>query len=155
MAERISKINRIEKSEEQIKAESLSEVTDAIAENKDSILKAINLVKALDDAKLLDAMSGAVNGRGVIANKFAVELNKEQYTGLISNMASLVFLLGDLNVDDLTTMLNKVSKGLHVANQANPNQKTSITGLMGVLRDDEMNKSLTYMLNMLRGMSRE
>ena len=108
MAERISKINRIEKSEEQIKAESLSEVTDAIAENKDSILKAINLVKALDDAKLLDAMSGAVNGRGVIANKFAVELNKEQYTGLISNMASLVFLLGDLNVDDLTTMLNKV-----------------------------------------------
>ena len=155
MAERISKINRIEKSEEQIKAESLSEVTDAIAENKDSILKAINLVKALDDAKLLDAMSGAVNGRGVIANKFAVELNKEQYTGLISNMASLVFLLGDLNVDDLTTMLNKVSKGIRVANQANPNQKTSITGLMGVLRDDEMNKSLTYMLNMLRGMSRE
>jgi uncharacterized protein YjgD (DUF1641 family) len=155
MAERISKINRIQKSEEQIKAESLSEVTDAIAENKDSILKAINLVKALDDAKLLDAMSGAVNGRGVIANKFAVELNKEQYTGLISNMASLVFLLGDLNVDDLTTMLNKVSKGLRVANQANPNQKTSITGLMGVLRDDEMNKSLTYMLNMLRGMSRE
>lgn len=155
MAERISKINRIEKSEEQIKAESLSEVTDAIAENKDSILKAINLVKALDDAKILDAMSGAVNGRGVIANKFAVELNKEQYTGLISNMASLVFLLGDLNVDDLTTMLNKVSKGLRVANQANPNQKTSITGLMGVLRDDEMNKSLTYMLNMLRGMSRE
>lgn len=155
MAERISKINRIEKSEEQIKAESLSEVTEAIAENKDSILKAINLVKALDDAKLLDAMSGAVNGRGVIANKFAVELNKEQYTGLISNMASLVFLLGDLNVDDLTTMLNKVSKGIRVANQANPNQKTSITGLMGVLRDDEMNKSLTYMLNMLRGMSRE
>lgn len=155
MAERIGKINRIQKSEEQIKAESLSEVTDAIAENKDSILKAINLVKALDDAKLLDAMSGAVNGRGVIANKFAVELNKEQYTGLISNMASLVFLLGDLNVDDLTTMLNKVSKGLRVANQANPNQKTSITGLMGVLRDDEMNKSLTYMLNMLRGMSRE
>lgn len=155
MAERISKINRIEKSEEQIKAENLSEVTDAIAENKDSILKAINLVRSLDDAKLLDAMSGAVNGRGVIANKFAVELNKEQYTGLISNMASLVFLLGDLNVDDLTAMLNKVSKGLHVANQANPNQKTSITGLLGVLRDDEMNKSLTYMLNMLRGMSRD
>ncbi|MBF7016411.1 DUF1641 domain-containing protein [Staphylococcus durrellii] len=155
MAERISKINRIEKSEEEIKAESLSEVTDAIAENKDSILKAINLVRSLDDAKLLDAMSGAINGRGVIANKFAVELNKEQYTGLISNMASLVFLLGDLNVDDLTMMLNKVTKGLRVANQANPNQKTSITGMLGVLRDDEMNKSLTYMLNMLRGMSRD
>ncbi|MDW3977617.1 DUF1641 domain-containing protein [Staphylococcus saprophyticus] len=155
MAERITQIKRMQKSEAELKEESLTEVTDAIVANKDSILKAINIISTLDDAKLLDAMSGAVKSRGVIANKFAVELNKEQYTGLISNMASLVFLLGDLNVDDLTTMLNKVNKGLNVANKANPNQKTSITGLMGILKDDEMNRSLTYMLNMLRGMSRD
>ena len=154
MAERITKIKRMQKSEEQIKQESLAEVTDAIAANKDSIMKAINIISTLDDAKILDALSGIVNSRGVIANKFAVELNKEQYTGLITNMASLVFLLGDLNVNDLSIMLNKVNKGLSVANQASPNQKTSITGLMSVLRDDEMNRSLTYMLNMLRGMSR-
>ncbi|AQM41353.1 DUF1641 domain-containing protein [Staphylococcus cohnii] len=154
MAERITKIKRMQKSEEQIKQESLAEVTDAIAANKDSIMKAINIISTLDDAKILDAVSGMVNSRGVIANKFAVELNKEQYTGLITNMASLVFLLGDLNVNDLSIMLNKVNKGLSVANQASPNQKTSITGLMSVLRDDEMNRSLTYMLNMLRGMSR-
>ena len=155
MAERITQIKRMQKSEAELKEESLTEVTDAIVANKDSILKAINIISTLDDAKLLDAMSGAVKSRGVIANKFAVELNKEQYTGLISNMASLVFLLGDLNVDDLTTMLNKVNKGLSVANKANTNQKTSITGLMGILKDDEMNRSLTYMLNMLRGMSRD
>ncbi|GEQ02995.1 DUF1641 domain-containing protein [Staphylococcus ureilyticus] len=154
MAERITKIKRMQKSEEQIKQESLAEVTDAIAANKDSIMKAINIISTLDDAKILDAVSGMVNSRGVIANKFAVELNKEQYTGLITNMASLVFILGDLNVNDLSIMLNKVNKGLSVANQASPNQKTSITGLMSVLRDDEMNRSLTYMLNMLRGMSR-
>ena len=154
MAERITKIKRMQKSEEQIKQESLAEVTDAIAANKDSIMKAINIISTLDDAKILDAVSGMVNSRGVIANKFAVELNKEQYTGLITNMASLVFLLGDLNVNDLSIMLNKVNKGLSVANQASTNQKTSITGLMSVLKDDEMNRSLTYMLNMLRGMSR-
>ncbi|MBB2507376.1 DUF1641 domain-containing protein [Staphylococcus cohnii] len=154
MAERITKIKRMQKSEEQIKQESLAEVTDAIAANKDSIMKAINIISTLDDAKILDALSGIVNSRGVIANKFAVELNKEQYTGLITNMASLVFLLGDLNVNDLSIMLNKVNKGLSIANQASPNQKTSITGLMSVLKDDEMNRSLTYMLNMLRGMSR-
>ena len=83
MAERITKINRIQKTDEQIKQESLDEVTTAIAENKESILKAINIISTLDDAKLLDALSGAVKGRGVIANKFAVELNKDQYSGLI------------------------------------------------------------------------
>ncbi len=156
MAERISsKIRRLEKSEEQIKLESLNEVTEAIAANKDSILKAIKLIKVLDDAKILDALNGAVRGRQVIINKFAVELNKDIYTGLLSNMASMVFLLGELNVSDLSDSLNKVNKGLHVANQASPNAKTSVRSLFGVLKDDDMNRSLTYMLNMLKGMSRE
>ncbi|MFS4862535.1 DUF1641 domain-containing protein [Staphylococcus aureus] len=156
MAERISsKIRRLEKSEEQIKLESLNEVTEAIAANKDSILKAIKLIKVLDDAKILDALNGAVRGRQVIINKFAVELNKDIYTGLLTNMASMVFLLGELNVSDLNDFLNKVNKGLHVANQASPNAKTSVRSLLGVLKDDDMNRSLTYMLNMLKGMSRE
>ncbi|HID1318494.1 TPA: DUF1641 domain-containing protein [Staphylococcus aureus] len=156
MAERISsKIRRLEKSEEQIKLESLNEVTEAIAANKDSILKAIKLIKTLDDAKILDALNGAVRGRQVIINKFAVELNKDIYTGLLSNMASMIFLLGELNVSDLRDFLNKVNKGLHVANQASPNAKTSVRSLLGVLKDDDMNRSLTYMLNMLKGMSRE
>ena len=73
MAERITKIKRMQKSEEQIKQESIAEVTDAIAANKDSIMKAINIISTLDDAKILDAVSGMVNSRGVIANKFAVE----------------------------------------------------------------------------------
>ena len=94
MAERISsKIRRLEKSEEQIKLESLNEVTEAIAANKDSILKAIKLIKTLDDAKILDALNGAVRGRQVIINKFTVELNKDIYTGLLSNMASMVFFI--------------------------------------------------------------
>lgn len=156
MAERISsKIRRLEKSEEQIKLESLNEVTEAIAANKDSILKAIKLIKVLDDAKILDALNGAVRGRQVIINKFAVELNKDIYTGLLTNMASMVFLLGELNVSDLSDFLNKVNKGLRVANQASPNAKTSVRSLLGVLKDDDMNRSLTYMLNMLKGMSRE
>ena len=51
MAERITEIKRMQKSPEQVKAESLNEVLDAISENKDSILKAIRLVKVLDERK--------------------------------------------------------------------------------------------------------
>ena len=83
-----------------------------------------------------------------------MELNKDIYTGLLSNMAQMV-LLGDLNVKDLSEMLNRLNKGLHVANQASPNARTSIRNLMGILKDDDMNRSLTYMLNLLKGMSRE
>lgn len=155
MAERITQIKRMEKSDEQVKADNLNEVLDAIYENKDSIMKAIRLVKVLDEAKLLDALSGGIKGRQVIINKFAVELNKDIYTGLLSNMASLVFLLGDLNVKDLSEMLNRLNKGMHVANQASSHSKTNVRSLLGVLKDDDMNRSITYMLNLLKGMSRE
>ncbi|MCM3295836.1 DUF1641 domain-containing protein [Staphylococcus capitis] len=155
MAERITEIKRLKKSPEQIKNENLNEVLDAIAENKDSILKAIRLIHTLDEAKILDALNGGFKARQVIINKFAVELNKDIYTGLLSNMAQMVFLLCDLNVKDLSEMLNRLNKGLHVANQASPNARTSIRNLMGILKDDDMNRSLTYMLNLLKGMSRE
>ena len=50
MAERITEIKRLKKSPEQIKNENLNEVLDAIAENKDSILKAIRLFHSLYEA---------------------------------------------------------------------------------------------------------
>ena len=154
MAERISKIKRIEKSEAEIKAEQVAKVTDAIAENSESILKAIKLVEALDEAKILDALTGAIKQRGVITEKVVTELNKDQYAGAIHNIGQMAFLLGDLNPDDLKILMNKLNKGLRVAHQVSGNQRTSIAGLMGILRDDDMNQSLTYFLNILKGMSR-
>ncbi|MDU4504639.1 MAG: DUF1641 domain-containing protein, partial [Staphylococcus warneri] len=35
------------------------------------------------------------------------------------------------------------------------NAKTTIRSLMSVLKDDDMNRSLTYMINLLKGMSKE
>ncbi|UEX90531.1 DUF1641 domain-containing protein [Staphylococcus ratti] len=154
MAERISKIKRIEKSEAEIKAEQVAKVTDAIAENSESILKAIKLVEALDEAKILDALTGAVRQRSTITEKIVTELNKDQYSGIIHNIGQMAFLLGDLNPDDLKILVKKLNKGLHVAHQASTNQRTSITGLMGILKDDDMNQTLTYFLNILKGMSR-
>ena len=149
MAERITEIKRLKKSYEQIKQESLNDVIDAIVENKDSILKAIRLIGILDEAKILDALKA----RQVIINKFAVELNKDIYSGVLTNMAQLVFLLGELDVKDLSELLSRLNRGIHAANLTKPGDKTTIKSLVGFLRDDDLNRSMTYMLNLLRGMS--
>jgi len=153
MAERITEIKRLKKSYEQIKQESLNDVIDAIVENKDSILKAIRLIGILDEAKILDALNGGLKARQVIINKFAVELNKEIYSGVLTNMAQLVFLLGELDVKDLSELLSRLNRGIHAANLTKPGDKTTIKSLVGFLRDDDLNRSMTYMLNLLRGMS--
>ena len=153
MAERITEIKRLKKSYEQIKQESLNDVIDAIVENKDSILKAIRLIGILDEAKILDALNGGLKARQVIINKFAVELNKDIYSGVLTNMAQLVFLLGELDVKDLSELLSRLNIGIHAANLTKPGDKTTIKSLVGFLRDDDLNRSMTYMLNLLRGMS--
>ncbi|MDU5912252.1 MAG: DUF1641 domain-containing protein [Staphylococcus epidermidis] len=153
MAERITEIKRLKKSYEQIKQESLNDVIDAIVENKDSILKAIRLIGILDEAKILDALNGGLKARQVIINKFAVELNKDIYSGVLTNMAQLVFLLGELDVKDLSELLSRLNRGIHATNLTKPGDKTTIKSLVGFLRDDDLNRSMTYMLNLLRGMS--
>lgn len=153
MAERITEIKRLKKSYEQIKQESLNDVIDAIVENKDSILKAIRLIGILDEAKILDALNGGLKARQVIINKFAVELNKDIYSGVLTNMAQLVFLLGELDVKDLSELLSRLNRGIHAANLTKAGDKTTIKSLVGFLRDDDLNRSMTYMLNLLRGMS--
>lgn len=153
MAERITEIKRLKKSYEQIKQESLNDVIDAIVENKDSILKAIRLIGILDEAKILDALNGGLKARQVIINKFAVELNKDIYSSVLTNMAQLVFLLGELDVKDLSELLSRLNRGIHAANLTKPGDKTTIKSLVGFLRDDDLNRSMTYMLNLLRGMS--
>ena len=153
IAERITEIKRLKKSYEQIKQESLNDVIDAIVENKDSILKAIRLIGILDEAKILDALNGGLKARQVIINKFAVELNKDIYSGVLTNMAQLVFLLGELDVKDLSELLSRLNRGIHAANLTKPGDKTTIKSLVGFLRDDDLNRSMTYMLNLLRGMS--
>lgn len=153
MAERITEIKRLKKSYEQIKQESLNDVIDAIVENKDSILKAIRLIGILDEAKILDAINGGLKARQVIINKFAVELNKDIYSGVLTNMAQLVFLLGELDFKDLSELLSRLNRGIHAANLTKPGDKTTIKNLVGFLRDDDLNRSMTYMLNLLRGMS--
>ncbi|MCG1227033.1 DUF1641 domain-containing protein [Staphylococcus epidermidis] len=153
MAERITEIKRLKNSYEQIKQESLNDVIDAIVENKDSILKAIRLIGILDEAKILDALNGGLKARQVIINKFAVELNKDIYSGVLTNMAQLVFLLGELDVKDLSELLSRLNRGIHAANLTKPGDKTTIKSLVGFLRDDDLNRSMTYMLNLLRGMS--
>ena len=63
-------------------------------------------------------------------------------------------MLGKVDVAGTEEMLEKLNKGLKNANQASPNQRTSIGSLVGLLKDDEANRSITYFLNILKGMSR-
>lgn len=155
MANPITHIKRMEYTEEEVQAENLDEVMTAVSDNKDTILKGISLLHTLDESGMLDMTDALIKQRKAAMENIFSELNRPQYTGVLENMSKLVFLLGDLDVEKLSEFTKKINQGMVETSISNPDEKASVMGLMKALKDPEINRSITMILQFLRGMGRE
>lgn len=155
MANPISEIKRKEIPESVIKKQDLAEVTEAIAENKEAILKGIDLLTTLHEGGALDAINALVKHKKDAVANIVDEISKPQYTGTLENMSELFFLLGDLKIDQLSYFTEKLNEGMEEARVATKEEPVSYMGLMKTLKNPEVNRSITMLLGFLRGMGRE
>nr|WP_263314905.1 DUF1641 domain-containing protein [Mammaliicoccus sp. Marseille-Q6498] len=155
MAERIKVIRKFQETKEYKIEQNLKDIQGRLSDHKIAIEKGIDILDALEEAQALDAFHAAIVQRKVITGNLVSELNKEQYEGVLGNLGQLLFLLGDVDLEEASTFIKKINNGMKVANRANSNKKTSMTDLLGALKDPEINQSVTMLLNFLRGMSRE
>ena len=155
MASPTRKIKRMEITEEQVIDHNVDEVLRAISANKDSILSGIEMLTALDNGGLLETTSALVNHRKEITKNVAQEINKPQYAGALHNLGQMLFLLGDLNIDKMEEFTDKINKGLEGMGDTKQDEHTSYVGLLRALKDPDVNRSLTMLLNFLKGMGKE
>jgi len=155
MAEPITNIKRMEYSEEEIKDQHLDEVLTAVSNNKDAILKGIALLRTLDDNGMLDFTDALIKQRKAAMENIFSELNKPTYTGILENVSKLAFLLGDLDVEKLGEFTDRINQGMVETSISDPDEKASVMGLVKALKDPEINRSVTMILQFLRGMGRE
>lgn len=155
MAERIKVIRKFQETKEYKIEQNLKDIQGRLSDHKIAIEKGIDILDALEEAQALDAFHAAIVQRKVITGNLVSELNKEQYEGVLGNLGQLLFLLGNVDLEEASTFIKKINNGMKVANRANSNKKTSMTDLLGALKDPEINQSVTMLLNFLRGMSRE
>lgn len=155
MAERITTIKKIKEPKEYKIEKNIADLKNKLSENKSAIQKGIEILNVLEEAEALDAVHAAITKRKVITEKLVNEINKEHYENILGNLGQMLFLLGDLDLDEASQFVRKINNGMKVANRANPHAKTSITDLLGALKDPEINRSVTMLLHFLKGMSRE
>lgn len=154
MAEPITNIKKMTYSDEEVKEGNLGEVLAAVSDNKDAILKGITLLRTLDDNGMLDVTDALIKQRKAAMDNIFSELNKPTYSGVLENVSKLVFLLGDIDVDKLGQFTERINQGMMETNISNPDEKASVTGLIKALKDPEINRSITMILQFLRGMGR-
>lgn len=155
MAEPIRKVKRLEIPEEEIIDRDVQEVKKAISDNKTAIINGIELLSVLDEDDFLMMFKAMINHRKAITKNVFTEINKPMYEGALHNLGQMLFLLGDLNLDQMQSFAVKMNRGLAEASATKEEERTSYMGMVRALKDPEVNHSMTMLLNFLRGMGKE
>ncbi|MCA1023551.1 DUF1641 domain-containing protein [Halobacillus litoralis] len=155
MARAITDIKRLEKSREEVIEENVQEVKEAVADNKDAILEGIELLSALQKEGTLETLSAFVKAKDETLANVVREIDKEQYTPLLNNLPELVFLLGDLNVSGIRSLSSRLNNGLERMEDEGTTKKMNMLDFAKVLKDPEINRSLTMLMSFLKGMGQK
>ncbi|WP_099157874.1 DUF1641 domain-containing protein [Virgibacillus ndiopensis] len=155
MANPITNIKRKELPKEVVYERNLREVSEALSENKDAILKGIDLLATVNRNGTLDMMNAFVKHKEDALENIMQELNKPQYSATLENLSKLFLYLGELEMNELHYFTEKLNRGMEEARQADSSSKTSYMNLIKSLKDPEINRSITMLLKFLRGMGRD
>src|SRR5690625_3151106 len=155
MAVPIRKIKRMEISKEDIVEADLAEVAEAVSNNKQTILKGIDLLATIEESGGIDIMNAFIKHRKVAMEKIINEINKERYAGSLENLMKLFILIGNINVEEIEPLVQKVNEGIDDLQTIDETETTSYMGMLRALKEPEINRSITMLLQFLRTMSSE
>lgn len=140
--------------EEVARDQSVLEVTKAVSENKEAIMKGIDFLSTLNDNGMLDMTHALVKQKETALDNVMRELNKPQYSATLENLSKMFLFLGELNVEELKHFTGKLNNGLEESRAVDQSEKTSYVDIIKALKDPEINRSVTMLLQFLRGMGK-
>ncbi len=132
----------------------MEEVATAVSENKEAILKGIDLLESLNQSETLDMLTALVKHREDALANVMRELNKPEYAAPVENITKLFQIAGKLDVDETRYVADRINHAVKEAAASEATGKTSYMDLLKALKDPEINRSITMMLQFLRGMGK-
>ncbi|MBC1457027.1 DUF1641 domain-containing protein [Listeria newyorkensis] len=156
MAEPISKIRRVEKTDDQIKQDKMTAIKDQIATDDAAFMEVLELVKALHDSGALDMLNSALKAKEDIATTFLNEARKEPATNAINNLMMTSKLLTETKPEQTEKMLEGLANAQAKANDSLKEDTTlGLFGLAKAMKDPDVNRALRYGLAFLKGVGQE
>lgn len=156
MAKAIKNIHKRSLSEEEKRSNDLREVEDALIENKAAILQTLEIMNHMQDKGLLALLNGLFGQGDKVLNIAVKAIDKPENTNTIKNLLLLLGTLGIINVKQLEPFLLKMNAGIaRVAEYKDTEEKTSYFDLVRSLKDPEINKAITILMQFLKGMGQD
>ena len=156
MAKPIHMIKRIELTEEQKKEQSLESLLTEVAQNKDSLVETLDLLQELHNSGILDGINSLVKTKEEVAKIAVGQMTREPVTNMINNAMAAGGVLTQMDPEMTKKLMGSVAKGLEKAEQGlQSNSTTGILDIMKALKDPDMNRAITFGLNLLKGIGEE
>ncbi|MDM5333641.1 DUF1641 domain-containing protein [Ureibacillus composti] len=153
MAEAIKQIRKEIPTPEQEQAQAIAEILAVLANNRDAILSTIGIIQHLHDMGVLNALNGLLEKRVDVGAIALQQINQPSMHNTIKNGMNAFKFLGQLDPEQLQTILNGVGRGLErFGEKMDENEKVSMWRLGSSMRNDEVRTSLFTLLGLLEGM---
>ena len=156
MAMPIKTIKRIELTEEQKKEQTLDSLLTEVVQNKDSLVETLDLLQELHNSGILDGINSLVKTKEEVAKIAVGQMTREPVTNMINNAMAAGGVLTQMDPEMTKKLMGSVAKGLERAEQGlQSNSATGILDIMKALKDPDMNRAITFGLNLLKGIGEE
>ncbi|MFC7370970.1 DUF1641 domain-containing protein [Fictibacillus iocasae] len=156
MAKAIKNVRKLTVTPEEQRSKDLREVEDALIKNKDAILQTMEIMNHMQDKGLLSLLNGLFGQGDKVLHVLVKAVDKPEATNTLKNLLLLVGTLGLINVKQLEPILLKLNSGIaRVAEYKDTEEKTSYFDLVRALKDPEINKAITILMQFLKGMGQD
>jgi uncharacterized protein YjgD (DUF1641 family) len=156
MAKAIRQIHRIEVTEEDQRKKDLQEVENALIDNKDAILESLQVLKHMHERGAISLLKGLFGQGDKVLNILIRTADTPETANMLKNLLLMAGMLGTLNVKQIEPFILKVNSGIaRVAETNDTDEKVGYFDLARSLKDPEINRSLSLLLNFLKGMGED
>ena len=156
MAMPIRTIKRIELTAEQKKEQTLDSLLTEVVQTKDSLVETLDLLQELHNSGILDAINSLVKTKEEVAKIAVGQMTREPVTNMINNAMAAGGVLTQMDPEMTKKLMGSVAKGLERAEQGlQSNSTTGMLDIMKALKDPDMNRAITFGMNLLKGIGEE
>lgn len=151
MARAIHKIADAAPLKEEAEAKLQETLKNALTENTDALAEVLKLVQLLHRAEFLQMANALLEQGTPILEIIVNQAKKPEYAGGLKNGLGLLQLLGKLDVGVLNRALDAVERAEERVQSGEAIEAGGVFKLLGALRDPDVTRGLSFMLEVLRG----
>jgi uncharacterized protein YjgD (DUF1641 family) len=153
VANPISTIQKQELTPEQQNEQALQQLLSTLIENAGGLQQTAKLLQELNGSGILPALQSLLVSKEQVATIAVQQLLRPPVTNMINNAMAAAGALTSLDPETTKKLMGSLGDGLKKAEEglAN-NETTSVFTLMKVMKDPDINRAMTFGLNLLKGL---